>query len=89
MRKYYCSGAIVMAIAGRERNETFLILKTEGNEAFLINGKSRPIESPKKKNIKHLFLLCKNEYTGINAQDLTNALVIKYLKDYNKSKDCK
>ena len=40
------------------------------------------------KNIKHLFLLCKSEYTSINPQELTNALVIKYLKDY-KSKDYK
>ena len=87
MTKYYNSGAVVIAIAGREKNESFLILKTEGNYAYLINGKSRPIESPKKKNLKHLNLLHKAYDFDFN--NMTNADVIKFLKDYNKSKDCK
>ena len=87
MRKYYNSGAIVMAIAGRERNQTFLILKTEGNIAYLVDGKARSIESPKKKNFKHLQLLCKS--SELDLTNITNAEIIKFLKDYNKSKDCK
>ena len=87
MTKYYCSGAIVQSIAGREKNEIFLILKTEGDYAYLINGKNRKIECPKKKNFKHLQLLKKSSDLDINK--LTNADVIKFLKDYNKSNDCK
>ena len=87
MRKYYNSGAIVMAIAGRERNQTFLILKTEGNIAYLVDGKARSIESPKKKNFKHLQLLSKS--SNLDLTQITNAEIIKCLKDYNKSKDCK
>ena len=87
MEKYYCSGAVVISIAGREKNQTFLILKTEGNVAYLINGKARPIESPKKKNIKHLQLL--NKDSSLDMNNVTNAEIIKFLKDFNKSKDCK
>ena len=87
MNKYYCSGAVVLSIAGREKKEIFLILKTEGTMAYLINGKTRPIECPKKKNFKHLQLLSKS--SDLNFDKLTNAQVIKFLKDYNKSKDCK
>ena len=87
MKKYYNSGAIVTSIAGREKNQMFLILKTEGNISYLINGKTRPIESPKKKNFKHLQLVSKT--SDLDMTKLTNAEVIKYLKDYNKSKDCK
>ena len=82
------NGDIVKAIAGREKGEIFIVYSVNDKYAMLINGKSRPIENPKKKNIKHLFLLCKSEYTSIDVQDLTNGLVIKYLKDY-KSKDYK
>ena len=89
MKKYFDRGAVVKAIAGRESEELFIILKVENNFAYLINGKSRPIENPKKKNIKHLFLLCRSELSNINFDKLTNALVINYLKDYNKSKDYK
>ena len=84
----FSNGDIVKAIAGREKGELFIVYNTNGNYASLVNGKSRPIDNPKKKNIKHLFLLCKSEFTSINPNDLTNALVIKYLKDY-KSKDYK
>ena len=82
------NGDIVKAIAGREKGELFIVYNIQNNFAYLINGKSRPIENPKKKNIKHLFLLCKSEFTRIDINDLTNSLVIKYLKDY-KSKDYK
>ena len=89
MTKYYCKGAVVRAIAGREKNEIFIIWNVDDKYAYLINGKSRPIENPKKKNIKHLNLLCKSELTGLDLENLTNAHTIKYLKDYNKSMDYK
>ena len=87
MTKYYNNGAVVMSIAGKDKNEIFIILNVDGNYAYLINGKSRPLENPKKKNIKHLHLICKSENTGLDMSSLTNAHTIKYLKDYIKSKE--
>lgn len=86
MIEYFKSGAIVKAIAGREKNQIFIIKYADKDFAYLINGKNRPIECPKKKNFKHLFLL---KQSNIDVQDMTNADVIKYLKDYIKSRDCK
>ncbi|MBE5758261.1 MAG: RNA-binding protein [Clostridiales bacterium] len=84
----FSSGSIVKSIAGRDSEELYIVKYIENAYAYLINGKSKPIENPKKKNIKHLFLLCKSEYSGVDVENLTDALVIKYLKDY-KSKDYK
>ena len=78
-----------MAIAGRENNELFIIYNVEGDYAYLVNGKSRPLENPKKKNIKHLQLLCRQDVARIDMDNLTNAHTIKYLKDYKKSRDYK
>ena len=89
MTKYYCRGAVVMAIAGREQNEIFIVSKVDGNYAYLINGKTRPLENPKKKNIKHLQLLCRSDIANIDMDSLDNAHTIKYLKDYKKSRDYK
>lgn len=83
----FCSGAVVRAIAGREKNEIFVILKIENNFAYLINGKSRPLECPKKKNFRHLQMLKSNSDLNLNL--INNCDVIKYLKDYIKSSDCK
>jgi len=89
MTKYLYSGAIVKSIAGRETNDIFIILKIDKGFAYLVNGKSRPIENPKKKNLKHLELLQKSELVELDLNNLTNAQIIKYLKDYKKSKDYK
>ena len=82
----FCVGAVVLAISGREKNQVFVISKIEDNYAYLINGKTRKIECPKKKNFKHLFLL---KQSIIDVLEMTNADVIKYIKDYIKSRDCK
>lgn len=87
MIEYFVRGAVVKSIAGREKNDVFIILNTDKDNAYLINGKSRPIECPKKKNFKHLHLL--NKKSDINLDTCANCDVIKYLKDYIKSSECK
>ena len=89
MRKYLNRGALVKAIQGRESGEIFLILNADEEYAYLVNGKSRTIEQPKKKNKKHLYLLLKSEDVNLDLDSLTNAHIIKYIKDYNKSRDYK
>ena len=87
MTKYYNSGAIVKSIAGRERGGIFLIVNTIGNYAYLVNGKTRKVECPKKKNFKHLYLLEKN--SNLQMDNVTNEDVIKLLNNYKKSIDYK
>ena len=89
MTKYLCKGALVKANAGRELNKIFIILNVENGFAYVVNGKSRPIENPKKKNIKHLELLQKTELVELDYNNLTNAQIIKFIKDYKKSRDYK
>ena len=86
MYNYLSVGAVVSATAGRERGEIFLIIKDSGEYAYLINGTSRPIENPKKKNKKHLHLLCKSEVTQLNLSELENAQVKNFLNNYDKSR---
>jgi ribosomal protein L14E/L6E/L27E len=86
MYNYLSVGAVVSATAGRERGEIFIIIKDSGEYAYLINGKSRTIENPKKKNKKHLHLLCKSEKAGLDLDQLTNAQVKNFLSNYNKSR---
>ena len=87
MVEYFCSGAVVKSTYGRDKNKIYIIKSVDNNLAYLINGKERPIECPKKKNFKHLQLL--NISSGIDVNNVVNCDVIKYLKDYIKSSDCK
>ena len=87
MVEYFCSGAVVKSTYGRDKNKIYIIKSVDNNLAYLINGRERPIECPKKKNFKHLQLL--NKSSGIDVNNVVNCDVIKYLKDYIKSSDCK
>ena len=47
-------GRIVSSKAGRDKNYFLVIVEQEGNFVYVCDGKERPIERPKRKNIKHL-----------------------------------
>ena len=86
MKEYLNVGAVVLAIAGREKDEIFLISQDDGEYSYLVNGSTRTLENPKKKNKKHLHLLCRSEKTGLNMSELSNAQVKNFLNNYNKSR---
>ena len=48
-------GRIVKATAGRDRDKLFMIVGIiDENHVWLVNGKNRTIDKPKKKKLKHL-----------------------------------
>lgn len=86
MKDYLSVGAVVMSTAGREKGEIFLISKDEGEYSYLINGDTRTIDNPKKKNKKHLHLLCKSEIAGLDLSQLSDTQVKNFLNNYCKSR---
>ena len=44
---------VVISTAGRDKGETFFVLGTEGDFLLLADGKTRPVERPKRKRRKH------------------------------------
>ncbi len=49
-------GTVVKSRAGHDKNTWFVVLSVDGSYAFIANGKSRTISSPKKKKYIHLVL---------------------------------
>ena len=47
---------IVKSTAGRDKGELFFVLATEGDFLLLADGKTRPVERPKRKRRKHVVL---------------------------------
>ena len=58
-------GDIVKSIAGRDRNVIFLVVDVKDCFAYIVDGKTRKINSPKKKNIKHLERLNVTPLVGV------------------------
>ena len=48
------AGQIVQAEAGRDKGRFFVIVETDGKFALICDGKTRPVERPKKKKLIHL-----------------------------------
>lgn len=47
-------GQIVRSNSGRDKNTFLVIVKLDENDVFICDGKERPLERPKRKNIKHI-----------------------------------
>lgn len=46
-------GQIVKSLAGRDKGEFQVVIKVEDKFLYLCNGKTRPLERPKKRKIIH------------------------------------
>ena len=57
MIKLISQGDVVKSVKGRDKDNLFLVVKTEGNFAYLADGCVRKITALKKKNQKHLELV--------------------------------
>lgn len=61
-------GLVVKAVAGRDKNLYFAVLDADSRFALIADGKSRRLENPKRKNIRHLMptgrKICLDEITN-------------------------
>ena len=47
-------GMFATSKAGHDKGQMYIIIKEEGNFVYLADGRTRTLEKPKKKRIKHL-----------------------------------
>ena len=52
---------VVMATSGREKGMLFYVLSMQENMLFLVNGKARTLENPKRKKCKHVQKVLRSE----------------------------
>ena len=73
-------GNIVKSISGHDKGGFFICLDVKEKFALIVDGKSRKLEKPKKKNLKHL--ACTSDY--VNVLELaTNKKIRLVLSHYN------
>lgn len=47
-------GTVVRSLAGRDREKLLAVIESDNNRVLLCDGKERPIDRPKSKNIRHV-----------------------------------
>ena len=91
MNGNFCAGDICVSLAGRDKGKYFLIVKVDGDYAFIVDGKTRKVLNPKKKKLKHLQSTTINSLDCLakqisNGQPVANGRVLKCLKAISNKK---
>lgn len=61
------SGMLARSKAGHDKGHIYVILKADETYVYLIDGKIRTMDKPKKKKRKHIQIICeKHELSGID-----------------------
>ncbi len=74
-------GSVVRSLAGHDKDTYFVAVKTDGSNVYIADGKERKLESPKKKNIKHLLVTQKS----VELSEITNKKLRKLLNEFKNS----
>lgn len=72
------------SLSGHDRNQIYLVKEKDEKFVFLVNGTTKPLAAPKKKNLKHVQLI-KNipiEIKEILSGSLTDLEVKRVVKMY-------
>ena len=48
-----------MSKSGHDKNQIYLVLKKDEKFVYLVNGTTKPLSQPKKKNVRHVQLIKK------------------------------
>ena len=78
------------SLSGHDRNQYYLVVKKEEQNVYLVNGATKPLDGPKKKNRRHIQIIRKlpdevREALEESVTDLTVKRAIKLLeKQQNK-----
>ncbi len=82
---------LARSMSGHDRGEIFVILKEETDFVFLADGVRRTVEKPKKKNRKHIRLICDIPADAAELlspdTDLKNTEIKRALKLYKRFKN--
>ncbi len=57
MEDSFTIGCIVNSVAGRDTGKNYVIIQSDAEYVYLVDGKIRTIDRPKKKKKKHVRLL--------------------------------
>lgn len=77
-------GDVVVATAGKEKNQIFVVLKVDTTYCWLVDGDRLKLTKPKKKSLKHVQKASKSGFDVkklATGQENINAGIRKFLKE--------
>lgn len=77
-------GFVVKAIAGKEKNQVFVVVDVNDKFVFIADGKRLRVNKPKKKSVKHIQKVSTKKFSEdelLVKNEKVNASIRKFLKN--------
>ena len=83
MQNIVQKGDVVIATAGKEKNNLFVVIEKDEKYCYLVDGKRLKTIKPKKKSLKHVQRASKTPFPmeQLVGQEKDNAEIRKFLKE--------
>ncbi len=77
------------SLSGHDRNQYYLIVKKDEKNVYLVNGKTKLLGNPKKKNSRHIQIIRKlpDEVIKALSEEMTDITVKRAIKIYNQQQN--
>lgn len=76
-------GMLVKSIAGHDEGNVYIIVETDHKFLYLVDGKIRTLDRPKRKKRKHVQLILKK----YNVSEADDTAIKRILKEWNKEEE--
>lgn len=75
------------SLSGHDQNQIYLIQKKDERFVYLVNGTTKPLETPKKKSVKHIQIIKKLpiEVTECLSESVTDITIKRAIKTYQRA----
>lgn len=79
------TGRLALSTAGRDKGTVLCVLERQGDFVLLADGKSRRVQKPKRKKLKHIVLL---ENAAVYGGPMTNKAIHAFIRDNACGQSC-
>ena len=79
----YEKGMLAKSLAGHDEGNVYIIVETDQKYVYLVDGKIRTLDRPKRKRKKHVQLILKK----YNVSEADDTAIKKILKDWKREED--
>lgn len=81
----YERGMLAWSRAGHDRGQLYVILEVEGEYVFLTDGRLKPLEKPKRKNVKHIQVIRRipEELKAMTGQQMKNEDIRRVIRRFS------
>ncbi|MCH5257907.1 MAG: KOW domain-containing RNA-binding protein [Lachnospiraceae bacterium] len=85
------TGMLATSRAGHDKNTVYVIIKEEAEYIYLVDGKIRTLDKPKRKNKKHIQIIKKcpdKDMAGqIQSGTVDDIMIRKFIQKYKADND--